>query len=93
MAIAIVIIAVTLCIGVSFWLLCLLAKDRFTMRWSMVDRGQDPITGPKDRIAIHDTRGPDISMPEGLSTRDEMVEWMTKELPKLVAEKQKPGAQ
>ena len=46
-------------------------------------RDTNPITGPRDRIAIYDQGGPFIAMPERLQTRDEMVEWLTKELPKL----------
>ncbi len=45
----------------------------------------DPILGKRDRVAIHDTYGPYIPMPKDLRTKDEMVAWMTKELPKLTA--------
>lgn len=50
----------------------------------------DPITGVKDQVVIYDTAGPLIAMPSHLKTRDEMVSWMTTELPKLTAEMQKP---
>jgi hypothetical protein len=46
----------------------------------------DPITGPRDRIAIYESYGPYIPMPDHLKTADEMVDWMTKELPKLTAD-------
>lgn len=49
-------------------------------------RAIDPITGTKDRMAIYDSGGPFIPMPTHLTTRDEMVAWMTKELPKLTAD-------
>lgn len=52
--------------------------------------GLDPITGPKDRIAIYDTGGPFIAMPDSLKTREEMVAWMTRELPKLTTEAGNP---
>ncbi len=37
-------------------------------------------------MAIYESHSPFIPMPENLRTNDEMVEWMTKELPKLTAE-------
>jgi hypothetical protein len=46
----------------------------------------DPIMGPRDRIAIYDSGGSFIPMPDHLKTKDEMVSWMTKELPKLTAD-------
>ena len=46
----------------------------------------DPILGEQDRVAIYESHGPFIPMPGHLKTRDEMVAWMTKELPKLTAE-------
>lgn len=49
-------------------------------------RAIDPITGAKDRMAIYDSGGPFIPMPAHLTTKDEMVAWMTKELPKLTAD-------
>ncbi len=45
----------------------------------------DPITGARDRIAIYDSDGSFIAMPSHLKTRDEMVAWMTQELPRLTA--------
>ena len=46
----------------------------------------DPILGARDPMAIYESYGPFIPMPTHLTTRDQMVEWMTKELPKLTAE-------
>jgi hypothetical protein len=58
--------------------------DQTTLVPSDIPTRLDPITGRKDRIAIHDIDGPYISMPEVMRTRAEMVEWMTQELPKLM---------
>ena len=52
----------------------------------------DPITGSRDRVAIYDLGGPFIPMPAHLRSADEMVAWMTKELPKLTAGISKPRA-
>jgi hypothetical protein len=49
----------------------------------------DPIVGPKTPMAIHDTGGPFIFMPEGIRTREEMVTWMTNDLPRLTADRSK----
>jgi hypothetical protein len=46
----------------------------------------DPILGRRDRIAIYDSGGSFIPMPSHLKTNDEMVAWMTTELPKLTAD-------
>jgi hypothetical protein len=46
----------------------------------------DPIISPKLRIKVYDSGAPFIPMPNHLKTRDEMVAWMAKELPKLTAE-------
>ncbi|MBB4041244.1 hypothetical protein GGR34_002914 [Microvirga flocculans] len=46
----------------------------------------DPILGARDPIAIYESHGPYISMPDHLTTSEQMVDWMTKELPKLTAE-------
>jgi hypothetical protein len=50
----------------------------------------DPMISPRLRINVYDSSGPFIPMPNHLQTRDEMVTWMTKELPKLTAEMQNP---
>jgi hypothetical protein len=46
--------------------------------------------GSGDPAAIRDTHDPFIRMPDHLKTTDEMVAWMTQELPKLTAGIQKP---
>lgn len=46
----------------------------------------DPILGAPDQPAIYSSYEPYIPMPEDLRTSDEMVAWMTKELPRLTAE-------
>ena len=51
-----------------------------------IEDGLDPILGARDPIAIYESQGPFIPMPDHLKTRDQMVDWMTKELPKLTAE-------
>jgi hypothetical protein len=48
----------------------------------------DPIISPGLRIKVYDSGGPFIPMPNHLKTRDEMVAWMTKELPKLTTDMQ-----
>jgi hypothetical protein len=56
---------------------------------------QDPASGSSDRVANYSSPGPFISMPNDLKTRDQMVAWMTKELPKLTAQiaiQEKPKA-
>jgi hypothetical protein len=45
----------------------------------------DPIISPRLRIKVYDLGGPFIPMPYHLKTRDEMVTWMTEELPRLTA--------
>lgn len=52
----------------------------------------DPILGVRDPMAIYESHGPFIPMPGHLRTNDQMVEWMTKELPKLTAEIANPRA-
>jgi hypothetical protein len=43
----------------------------------------DPILGAKDQAAIHDTDTSFIPLPDHLRTNDEVVAWLTKDLPKL----------
>jgi hypothetical protein len=57
----------------------------FTWPTSGRPRGIDPICGAKDRVAIYDTPGLLIPMPDDLRTHEEMVAWMRDELPKLTA--------
>ena len=61
--------------------------------------GVDPILGARDRIAVYRASNVSIPhhpnvvvpMPDHLKTRDEMVNWLVKELPKRVEEAVKPG--
>jgi hypothetical protein len=54
--------------------------------------GVDPILGSRDRVAVYRPSGPLIQpppnvlvpMPDHLKTLEEMVVWMTKEMPKAV---------
>jgi hypothetical protein len=45
----------------------------------------DPIIDPSLRIKVYASGETLIPMPDHLKTRDEMVAWMTKELPRLTA--------
>ncbi|WP_414470854.1 hypothetical protein [Microvirga sp. M2] len=86
MRIALVLLALALCCIAILWIVGVWISQRIYSAWSRPTGGLDPITGPKDLIAIHDTGGPFIPMPEAIKTREEMVAWMTTELPKLTAE-------
>lgn len=63
---------------------------RATLLPSDLPTGLDPIMGKRDRTAIHDSYEPHIPMPDDLRTKEQMVAWMTKELPKLTEEFVKP---
>jgi hypothetical protein len=45
----------------------------------------DPIVGAKDHAFIHDLDTSFIPMPDYLRTRDEMVTWMVRDLPRLTS--------
>ena len=45
----------------------------------------DPIMGAKDQAAIHDVDTSFIPMPDHVRTNDEIVAWLTKDLPKITA--------
>jgi hypothetical protein len=45
----------------------------------------DPIMGARDQAAVHDTDNSFIPMPDYLRTNDEIVAWLTKDLPKLTS--------
>jgi hypothetical protein len=47
------------------------------------DHSLDPILGARHPIGIYSSEETFISMPSHLKTREEMVAWMTGELPKL----------
>jgi hypothetical protein len=86
MDVTITLLAITLCGVGGIWAVGVWMSQRIHAAWSKPTEGPDPITGPKDRRAIYDTGGPFIPMPDNLKTREEMVAWMTRELPKLTAE-------
>jgi hypothetical protein len=52
----------------------------------------DPILGVRDRVAVYRPSGPPIQshpnvlvlIPDHLTTQEEMVAWVTKEMPKVV---------
>jgi hypothetical protein len=73
----------------AIWLLLLWVGDRATESFELSPDALDPIRGARDPMAIYD-HGPFIAMPEHLKTEDEMVSWMTKDLPKLIAETPRP---
>ena len=66
------------------WLLLLWLGDG--VRVPITPEVGDPITGAEDHVAIQASCDPFIPMPDHLRTRQEMVVWMTNELPKLTAE-------
>jgi hypothetical protein len=46
----------------------------------------DPILGLRDQPAIHEAQAAFVPMPRHLTTHQEMVSWMTREMPKLLAD-------
>lgn len=72
-------------------LICLWAISRM-MRPDGEPSGVDPILGARDRVAIYRAGGSLIQphrdvfvpMPDHLKTREEMVAWMSKDLPKVI---------
>lgn len=64
-------------------------REKLTSRRSEPDRGHAPIIIPAARIPIPDPSRAFIPMPDSLTKRGEMVEWMTQELPKLTREKRR----
>ncbi len=71
-------------------LLLLWVGDRTGTAFERSPDPLDPILGPRDRLEIRDSQGPFIPMPPHLKTQDEMVAWMTRDLPKLIAESPRP---
>jgi hypothetical protein len=91
--VAIIILTGLLSIYIFVWALVLWMGERIGRRWAEFDGSRaDAVLRAKERVAVHQTYGSFIEMPEQLSTRDEMVDWMTNELPRLAVEKQKPSA-
>ena len=80
-------LGIALCVLVGVWIICMLIGDRVASRLSMPTRPFDPIVGPRIPIAMYDTGGPFISMPERLRTKEEMIAWMINDLPKLTADR------
>lgn len=72
-------------------LLCLWIISRMT-RPEETPSSIDPILGARDRMAVYRASGPFIRphrdvflpMPDHLKTQEEMIAWMTKELPKTI---------
>jgi hypothetical protein len=88
MSLTVTILVVLLCAYVFLWLLILWIGERIGRRWSAFDTGRaEAVLRASNRIAVHQTSGPLIQMPDKLKTRDEMVGWMTTEFPRLTAEK------
>ncbi|WP_230529924.1 hypothetical protein [Microvirga roseola] len=71
----------------ALWLLLLWVGDAVDLEG---ERDLDPILGARDPVAIYESQGPYIPMPDHLRTRDEMVDWLTKDLPRLTSEMQNP---
>ena len=72
----------------TVWLLVIVFGD--DMRDPVVPFVDDPVSA-MDR-ATPDGPDPFIPMPDHLRTRDEMVDWLTKELPKLTAAVSQSGS-
>jgi len=85
MSIAFAIVVALLCAYGLLWLFVLWVGEGMGRRWATfeTERAHAAIR-PRDRIAIHATCGPFIQMPDHVKTRDEMVAWMTRELPRLI---------
>ena len=73
----------------AIWLLLLWVGERTTASFDTAPDRLDPILGARDPMAIYD-QGPFIPMPEHLKSRDEIVAWMTTDLPRLLAETPRP---
>jgi hypothetical protein len=66
-------------------LLLLISWFGGTMIEPELETSLDPILGMPDQPAIHASQDSFVPMPSHLTTHDEMVAWMTGEMPKLVA--------
>jgi hypothetical protein len=60
-------------------------SQRPSSLWTVKHTAIDPFVSPILWIEVYDSSGPFIPMPNHLKTCDEMVAWMTKELPKITA--------
>jgi hypothetical protein len=90
MSLLFALLGTALCVVVGAWFVGMLIGDRIASRLSTPTRPFDPIVGPRNPLAVYDTGGPFISMPERLRTREEMVAWLTNDLPKLTADRSEP---
>jgi hypothetical protein len=89
---AIVLLGSTL-VGVGVvWLAGVWLREHLGSRWSLPERPEDHAQEPSVRFVIRAPQDTYIPIPEALTTKDEMVAWMTRDLPKLVREKQGPGS-
>ena len=89
MSIALTVLVILLCAYAAAWVFVLWVGECVWRRWARFDSRADAVMRAKDRVAIHATHTSLIEMPAHLRTRDEMVAWMARELPKLTAVEQK----
>jgi hypothetical protein len=84
----------SLTLAVLIALAALISATGFALLWftsrttippSLPAAATDPLIGATDQTATHDPKSTLILMPDHLKTRNEMVSWMTRELPKLTA--------
>lgn len=79
-------------------LLSLLWTVRCLLRPDHEPSGVDPILGARDRVAVYRPSDPFIRphrdvlvpVPDHLTTSEEMVAWMTKEMPRIVETAARP---
>ena len=85
----------SLTLALMIGLAALISATGFVLLWftpqtaitpSLPSAATDPVLSAKDQTALHDPKSSLILMPDHLKTNDEMVAWMTRELPKLTAE-------
>lgn len=75
-------------VGMLFLLLLLFGDGNDA---PMTRHAEDPFLDAEGLAAADRTHGPFIPMPDHLKTKDEMVAWMTRELPRLTANLPGPG--
>lgn len=85
--VAIALLAIVAGFLAALWLLLLWLGDGVDLQ---AEHDLDPILGTRDPVAIYESQGPYIPMPDHLKTHDEMVSWLTKDLPRLTAEMHNP---
>ncbi len=84
LALLIALAALTAAIGLALIRL----TSRIMMLPSLPAATTDAVLRAKHQTALHDPKSTFIRMPDHLKTHDEMVAWMTRDLPKLTAEMQ-----